>query len=64
MDASPFFEFNILDIKDQSVEELKKFSKSAFDLNNIVTTASELKYTREMKRIFAEQLQAPSDEFV
>ncbi len=64
MDAKPFFEFNILDIKDQNVEELKKFSKSAFDLNNIVTTASELKYTREIKRIFAEQLQAPSDEFV
>jgi hypothetical protein len=64
LDAKPFFEFNILDIKDQNVEELKKFSKSAFDLNNIVTTASELKYTREIKRIFAEQLQAPSDEFV
>ena len=64
MDAKPFFEFNILDIKDQNVEELKKFSKSAFDLNNIVTTASELKYTREIKRIFAELLQDPTDEFV
>jgi predicted type IV restriction endonuclease len=64
MDAKPFFEFNILDIKDQNVEELKKFSKSAFDLTSIVTTASELKYTREIKRIFAEQLADPSDEFV
>lgn len=64
MDAKPFFEFNILDIKDQNVEELKKFSKSAFDLINIVTTASELKYTREIKRIFAEQLLEPSDEFI
>jgi predicted type IV restriction endonuclease len=64
MDAKPFFEFNILDIKDQNVEELKKFSKSAFDLTSIVTTASELKYTREIKRIFAEQLLEPSDDFV
>lgn len=64
MDAKPFFEFNLLDIKDQTVEELKKFTKSAFDLNNILTTASELKYTREIRRIMADQMQEPSDEFV
>jgi predicted type IV restriction endonuclease len=64
MDAKPFFEFNLLDIKEQAVEELKKFTKSAFDLNNILTTASELKYTREIRRIMAEQMQDPSDEFV
>jgi hypothetical protein len=32
MDARPFFEFNMLDIRESAVEELKKFSKSAFDL--------------------------------
>jgi predicted type IV restriction endonuclease len=64
MDAKPFFEFNLLDIKEQAVEELKKFTKSAFDLNNILTTASELKYMREIRRIMAEQMQEPSDEFV
>jgi ubiquinone/menaquinone biosynthesis C-methylase UbiE len=45
MDAKPFFEFNLLDIRDGDVDELKKFSKSAFDLNHILTTASELKFT-------------------
>jgi hypothetical protein len=64
MDAKPFFEFNMLDIKEQDVEELKKFTKPVFDLNGILTTASELKYTREIKRIMAEQLQEPSEEFV
>lgn len=64
MDAKPFFEFNILDIKEQDVEELKKFTKSVFDLNGILNTASELKYLREIKRIMADQLQEPSDEFV
>lgn len=64
MDSKPFFEFNMLDIKETAVEELKKFTKSAFDLNFILTTASELKYTREIKRIITEQLQQPSDEFV
>lgn len=64
MDSKPFFEFNMLDVREQDVEELKKFTKSAFDLNGILTTASELKYTREIKRIMAEQLQEPSEDFV
>jgi hypothetical protein len=64
MDAKPFFEFSLLDVRESAVEELKKFTKSAFDLNNILTTASELKYTREIRRIIAEQLQEPSEEFV
>lgn len=63
MDSKPFFEFNMLDIREQDVEELKKFTKSAFDLDGILTTASELKYTREIKRILAEQLQEPSEDF-
>lgn len=64
MDARPFFEFTLLDVRDQDVEELKKFSKSAFDLTNILTTASELKYTREIKRILLDQMQEPTEEFV
>lgn len=64
MDSKPFFEFNMLDIRETAVEELKKFSKSSFDLDNILTTASQLKYTREIKRIIVEQVQEPSDDFV
>lgn len=64
MDSKPFFEFNMLDIREQDVEELKKFTKPAFDLDGILTTASELKYTREIKRILTEQLQDPSEDFV
>lgn len=64
MDSKPFFEFNMLDIREQDVEELKKFTKSIFDINGILTAASELKFTREIKRIMAEQLQNPSEDFV
>lgn len=64
MDSKPFFEFNMLDIREGAVEELKKFTKSAFDLDKILTTASELKYTREIRRILVELMQEPSDEFV
>lgn len=64
MDTKPFFEFNMAEIREQDVEELKKFTKVAFDLSGILTTASELKYTSAIKRIMGEQLQNPSEEFV
>jgi hypothetical protein len=64
MDAKPFFEFNMLDVRDQDLEELKKFTKPAFNLDSILTTASELKFTRAIKQIMAMELQAPSDDFV
>lgn len=64
MDVRPFLEFNMLDIREVAVEELKKFSKSATDLDSILTAASELMYAREIRRIIAEQTQEPSDELV
>jgi hypothetical protein len=35
MDEKPFLEFNILDFKEQDIDELKKFAKSAFDIDTI-----------------------------
>jgi predicted type IV restriction endonuclease len=64
MDETPFFEFNILDFKDRDVEELKKFAKSAFDVETILTTANELKYTRAIQNKLAELMSAPSEDFV
>lgn len=64
MDAKPFFQFNLLDVREQDVEELKKFSKATFDLGGVLSTATELKYTREIKRVIAEQFASPSEAFV
>ncbi|PKO33540.1 MAG: restriction endonuclease [Betaproteobacteria bacterium HGW-Betaproteobacteria-7] len=64
MDEKPFLEFNLLDFKEQDVEELKKFAKSAFDLDNILTTANELKYTRSIQNLLAEWMTNPSEDFV
>ena len=63
-DEKPFLEFNMLDIKEPLVEELKKFSKATFNLDNILATASELKYMREVRKIIDEQINNPSDDFV
>lgn len=64
MDEKPFLEFNIEEIKENQVEELKKFHKSYFDIDSIVNTASELKYTNELKNLIQKELSNPSPEFV
>lgn len=64
MDSKPFLVFNLLDAQDALVAELKKLTKSSFDLDEIMTTAGELKYTREIKRILTDQLDHPSEHFV
>lgn len=64
MDEMPFLNLNILNIKDAQVAELKKFHKSNFDLDTVLTAASELKYSNEIKSKFSNDLLNPSDEFV
>jgi len=64
MDPKPFMEFNMLDIEEPLVMELKRLTKQAFNLEAILTVAGELKYTREIKRILNDELNAPSEEFV
>lgn len=64
MDNKPFLEFNMLDIKESLIDDLKRFTKSAFNLEEMLTAAVELKYTKEIKRILSEQLANPSEEFV
>lgn len=64
MDDKPFFEFNITEIKDAQLVELKKFHKSYFDIENISNTASDLKYTGELKTLITSELKNPSTVFV
>lgn len=64
MDDKPFLEVDITDIKDYQVDELKKFHKSYFDIDNILNSASELKYSSELKKFFAEEIVEPSPEIV
>lgn len=64
MDKTPFFEFNLLEIRENQINELYKFRKENFDIENILTTASELKYTSEIKQFLAKQWENPTDDFV
>jgi hypothetical protein len=64
MDEKPFFSFDIIDIKDNQIEELKKFHKAYYDFENIVNTASELKYTGELKKLINAEFTNPGADFV
>lgn len=64
MDTIPFLEVNLLDINKDAIKELKRFHKENFDMKSILSSASDLKYINMLKKVFAEQLQEPSDQFV
>jgi hypothetical protein len=64
MDEKPFFSFNITDIKDNQIEELKKFHKAYYDFDNIVNTANDLKYTGELKKLINAEFTNPGADFV
>jgi hypothetical protein len=64
MDSTPFFEFNITEIKETEIVELKKFHKSYFDIESITNTASELKYLNELKTLLSREMISPSDNFI
>lgn len=64
MDSKPFLEFNITDIKDSQIEELKKFHKSYFNVENIINSASELKYLIQLKHLLHSELNNPSVDFI
>jgi predicted type IV restriction endonuclease len=64
MDIKPFFVFNLLEFRDNDVYEIAKFRKNGFNVENVLTTASELKYTSEIKQFLNQQWEEPNDEFI
>jgi predicted type IV restriction endonuclease len=64
IDQKPFLEFDFENLKDSSLNELKKFHKKSFDVDQIIDSAGELKYLNEIKAIYERELQNPSEQFV
>lgn len=64
MDEKPFLEVNLLDLKEEQVDELKKFHRSYFDVSEILSTASELKYMGELKNAISREFANPTPDFV
>ncbi|MCQ4764789.1 type I restriction endonuclease [Cloacibacillus evryensis] len=63
LDTKPFLKFNINDVNEVAIRELKKYSKGAFRIDAIIPAAEELKYTNEMKNYLADMLADPDEGF-
>ncbi|MBW4455375.1 MAG: type I restriction enzyme HsdR N-terminal domain-containing protein [Nostoc indistinguendum CM1-VF10] len=64
MDKTPFLELDLLNLNESAIRELCKLTKSAFNIDEAITAASELKYVGGIKTLLRKQFEAPSDEFV
>jgi hypothetical protein len=64
LDKRPFFTFDLLDHSKGALTELAKFSKSAFDVDNILRQAERLKYVVAIKRVLQSWMDDPSDGLV
>ena len=63
MDDKPFFEINLLDLRDSHIDKLKEFCHDQYDINRILNSATELKYVNAIKAYIAAQSVDPSEEF-
>ncbi len=63
MDSTPFLTIKLEALKDSDIAELKKFHKDNFDKNNILNSASELKYCGLIKDFLKSEFINPSDNF-
>lgn len=64
MDEKPFMELDLERVDDQLVPELKKLAKEAFNLGDVISSAGELKYLSQIKKLIAAQFNEPDDAFV
>jgi len=64
MDLSPFMEFDVVNPDESLIPELRKLTKSKWDVDAAMSAAAELKYTRAIKELLGSELLSPSDEFV
>lgn len=63
MDEKPFLIVDMLDLSDSDIEQLKKFHKSYYNKQDILSTAQELQITIQIKDLLNKNFQQPGDEF-
>ncbi len=64
MDEKPFLIVDILNFDPRPIGQLKKFCKTAFDVDRIVSSAKQLKYKREIRLLLESEYNNPSEDFV
>lgn len=64
MDITPFLTINMLELKDSDINEIKKFCKQSFNVDTLISTASNLKYASSIEKILEKEFSEPTDDFV
>jgi predicted type IV restriction endonuclease len=64
MDSQPFFEVDLIEADDRQLAELGRLEKTQFDVDEFRSAASELKYSKKIKEVLAQELKTPTDDFV
>lgn len=64
MDKDPFLEFHLAEIRDSQIPQIEKFHKKRLDVEEILDTASVLKYNTLFKKSIGQQMDNPSNDFV
>ncbi len=64
LDPSPFMTIDIANDPLTRVEELKKLTKEAFDLEPVLAVAERLKYSCAIQAVLTRELASPGDDFV
>jgi hypothetical protein len=64
LDKEPFFVFNILEFKDNQIENLAEFKKDSFDVEKVFSNAGDLKFIRMFADVLESEYRTPSDDFV
>ena len=64
MDKTPFLELDLLNLKESIIRELSKLTKSAFDVDDAIESASELKYVGGIKALLKKQMKSPDEDFL
>ncbi len=64
MDEKPFLTLDLENLDDHVIPEIKKLTKSSFDVESVVDAAGELKYLSQIKKVLVEQFNQPEEDFV
>lgn len=64
MDQVPFLEFDLSEITTEDAQNLKRFTRDSFDLEDSIVAAENLKYTEAIKRVLGDMLARPTQDFV
>ncbi|WP_299440537.1 type I restriction endonuclease [uncultured Rhodospira sp.] len=64
MDEKPFFIFTLSDLQQGYIEELEKYKSGCFMIDDILSSANDLKYRALVSKAILAELECPSEDFV